>query len=76
MEGGVAIFLLLIVLVVAVIGGIALYVTGGAILAKSDREPRDAGEKRRPTHKRPTNPTQENVTFVGTDQDDGESRHA
>jgi hypothetical protein len=73
-EGGVALFLLFIIVVVAAIAGIALYMTGGALLAKTDRETDDVDEPR-PTHKRPTSPTQEKVTFAGTDQD-GEDRPA
>jgi hypothetical protein len=43
MEGGVGFFLLLVILVVAVIAGVALYLTGGAILTrggKPERKPR------------------------------------
>ena len=72
MEGGVALFLLLILIVVAAIGGIALYVTGGALTFKRDHTKDDAAAGPRPTHKTPTSPTQEKVTFAGTDQD---SRH-
>ena len=70
MEGGVALFLLFIIIVVAVIAGIALYLTGGAIIGKSDTEKRGTGEEHRPVHKRPTSPTQEKVTVAGTGQDD------
>jgi flagellar basal body-associated protein FliL len=69
MEGGVALFLLLIILVVAAIAGIALYLTGGALIFKTDREKEDAPAPR-PEHEKPTSPTQENVTFAGTRQDD------
>lgn len=74
MEGGVAFFLLLILLVIAVGVGIALYATGGALLAKSDRETDDADEPR-PVHTRPTSPTQEKVRFagIGDDEDDRSS---
>jgi hypothetical protein len=71
-EGGVAFFLLLILVVIAVGVGIALYVTGGALLAKSDREAGDADEPR-PVHKRPTSPTQEKVRFAGTGDEDERS---
>jgi hypothetical protein len=74
MEGGVALFLLFIIVVVAAIVGIALYLTGGALLAKTDHEKEDV-DGPRPIHKRPTSPTQEKVTFAGTDQD-GEDRPA
>ena len=44
-----------------------MYVTGGGIIAKKGTEDVDDGH--RPEHKRPTNPTQEKVHFVGTDTD-------
>jgi len=69
MEGGVAFFLLLILGIVVVVGGLALYLGGGALLGDSDRRKRDEGEKR-PVHKRPTTPAQENVELVGTQSDD------
>jgi len=68
MEGGVAFFLLLILAVVVVVGGIALYVTGGALLGSGDKQ--DAEDGDRPVHKRPTTPVQENVELVGTQRDD------
>jgi hypothetical protein len=70
MEGGVALFLLLILVVIAAIAGIALYVTGGALTAKRDHgkdEVDDDGP--RPEHEAPTSPTQEKVTFAGSEQD-------
>lgn len=70
MEGGVAFFLLLILVVVAVGFAIALYLTGGALLAKSDRDAGDA--EPRPVHSHPTSPTQEKVRFVGTGGDEDE----
>lgn len=71
MEGGVALFLLLILAVV--IGGIALfmYITGGALIGKTDAEAKETDEPR-PTHARPTSPTQEKVEFAGTGRDDDE----
>ena len=71
MEGGVAFFLLLILVVVAVGFAIALYLTGGALLAKSDRDAADADEPR-PVHTHPTSPTQEKVRFAGTGGDGDE----
>ena len=71
--GGVEIFLLFLLLVVAIGFGIALYMTGGALIAKSDKDAKDAkddGSERRPLHTRPTNPTQQNVEMVGTRKDD------
>jgi hypothetical protein len=72
MEGGVALFLLLILVVIAVIGGIALYVTGGALTAKRDHGKDEVEDGPRPEHEAPTSPTQEKVTFAGTEQDRGE----
>jgi hypothetical protein len=68
--GGVEIFLLFLLLVVAIGFGIALYLTGGALIAKSDKDAKDDGSERRPLHKRPTTPTQEKVEMVGTRKDD------
>ena len=72
MEGGVALFLLLILAVV--IGGIALfmYITGGALIGKTDADAGKGGEEARQTHERPTSPTQEKVEFAGTGRDDDE----
>jgi hypothetical protein len=75
MEGGVALFLLLIILVVAAIAGIALYLTGGALTLKQDREKEEVDEPQ-PTHEQPTSPTQEKVIFAGTEQDDRDDRGA
>jgi hypothetical protein len=72
MEGGVALFLLLIILVVAAIAGIALYLLGGALTLKSDAEKEEVPEPR-PEHERPTNQTEEKVVFAGTRQDDERS---
>jgi hypothetical protein len=69
MEGGVALFLLLILVVLAVIGGIALYLTGGALTAKRDHGKQEVDDAPRPEHERPTSPTQEKVTFAGSEQD-------
>jgi hypothetical protein len=57
--------------VVVIGGGVALYVTGGALWAKgSDGE--DGGS--RPEHKAPTSPTQEHTHFVGTPEGDEAAR--
>jgi hypothetical protein len=66
MEGGIGIFLLLIVLVVVIVGGIALYITGGGILATDKGE--DSGH--RPRHKRPHDPAQDHTHLVGTPEGD------
>jgi hypothetical protein len=69
MEGGIGIFLILIVLVVVIGGGIALYITGGGILASDKGEPAD---EHRPLHKDPgqDDPTQQHTHLVGTPDDD------
>lgn len=72
MEGGIAILLLVIILLVA--GAIALAVSGtGGFLwwrktdPRGDRvEPPDDADER-PQHVRPTTPAQERTDFVGTD---------
>ena len=69
MEGGVGILLLLILLVVAIVFAIAMYVTGGALLA-GDRKSKKKGDGHRPEHKTATSPTQEKVHMVGA-RDDG-----
>jgi hypothetical protein len=56
MEGGVGIFLLLVIAVVAVGLGVALYVTGGAILGSRDKV------ERKPKGK--THPIAENTTAM------------
>jgi uncharacterized iron-regulated membrane protein len=69
MEGGIGIFLLLIIAVVVGVLGIALYLTGGAIW--SGRTKRGDDERAgRPVHTRPRDPAQEKVEFVGTGERD------
>jgi uncharacterized iron-regulated membrane protein len=69
MEGGIGILLLLIIAVVVGVLGIALYLSGGAIW--SGKTKRGDGEGAgRPVHKRPRDPAQEKVEFVGTGQRD------
>jgi hypothetical protein len=70
MEGGVAFFLLLIIGIVVVVGGLALYLTGGSLLGSGDLKKKDVEDQDRPTHKRPTTPVQDNVELVGTQRDD------
>ena len=66
MEGGVALFLLLILLVIGAIVGIALYLTGGALTLFKDRETEEEEPK---APEAPTSPTQEKVIFAGTEQE-------
>jgi hypothetical protein len=67
MEGGIGIFLLLIIAIVVIGGGIALYVTGGALWSRGsgDTEPGP-----RTVHKEPKDPAQEHTHFVGTAEGD------
>ena len=69
MEGGVAFFLLLILLVVAVGFGIVLYATGGALLGT---KPDADDDEPRPVHKHATSPTEEKVRLAGTGADEDE----
>ena len=71
MEGGVALFLLFVILVIAAIGGVTLYLTTGALTLSKDREKKLVDEPR-PTHEVPTSPTQEKVRFAGTGGDEDE----
>jgi hypothetical protein len=71
MEGGIGILLLLIIAVVAVVVGIALYLTGGSLWfgktsPKGDRIEGDAGPEARSTFKRVDNPEPERVRMAGT----------
>jgi hypothetical protein len=72
MEGGIGIFLLLVVLIVVIGGGIALYVTGGALWSRGGSD--DEGSGHRPVHKRPRDPAQEHTHFVGTPEGDEAAR--
>jgi hypothetical protein len=65
MSGGIAILLALIILVVLVVGGIALYLTGGALTLGR----KTAGtDEHRPEHKRATSPELEHTDMVGADE--------
>jgi hypothetical protein len=70
MEGGIGILLLLIIAVVIGVLAIALYLTGGALWSGQTKTDGDDGDAARPLHKRPRDPAQEKVKFVGTDRDD------
>jgi hypothetical protein len=69
MEGGIGIFLILVILVIVVGGGFALYITGGGILASDRGKDRD---EHRPRHTKPAegDPVQEHTHFVGTPEGD------
>jgi hypothetical protein len=73
MEGGVAILLLVIIAIVAVVLGVAMYLTGGALwFGKTDPErdriegDTDSDTGGRPAHKRAEPPKPERVHFAGT----------
>jgi hypothetical protein len=74
MEGGIGIFLLLVVAVVVVVLGIALYVTGGTLWGIGGSRDDEPGDKPRPRHKAPRDPAQEHVHFVGTPEGDEAAR--
>jgi hypothetical protein len=68
MEGGVAIFLLLVIAAVAVVFAIAMYITGGAILtSRSKRETPPRGK---------TDPVAENTTAMKTPERREHSEHS
>jgi flagellar basal body-associated protein FliL len=67
MEGGVALFLLVILLVVGAVVAIALYATGGALTLSKDGETEEGKQTSAP--EAPTSPTTEKVIFAGTEQD-------
>ena len=69
MEGGIGILLLIIIAVVVGVLAIAMYLTGGGIMASRDKQ-QDEGAGR-PDHKRPTTPAHEKTEFVGTHRNDG-----
>jgi len=68
MEGGVAIFLLILLLVI--IGGVAftLFGTGGALSLQRRSESKE-NPPGRPIHTHPTTPYHEHARFVGTADD-------
>jgi hypothetical protein len=81
MEGGIAILLLFIIVVVAAVIGVALYLTGGALWfgktsPEGDKvEGTDGDEPRhRPRHKVATSRTLENTELAGVRRGDVEPR--
>lgn len=71
--GGIAIILVVIIVVIALILGIAFYLTGGALWAgktsaKGDRVEGGADTEHRPEHRTATSPTTENTEVVGADE--------
>jgi hypothetical protein len=71
-EGGIAILLLLVIAVIAVVIGIALYLTGGTLSLKRDLAEGEgaADAESRPTFKRVDQPEPERVRLAGTPADE------
>jgi hypothetical protein len=80
MAGGIGFALLLIILVVAIVVGVALYMTGGALWwgkthPKGDLVEGDDGpEGGRERFKRVDQPPEEHVTLAGTERGEREMR--
>ena len=70
MEGGIAILLLLIIGVVALGIGAAMYFTGGALWFSRTGDDNRRERVKRPEHKNVTSETIENTEVVGTRRDD------
>jgi hypothetical protein len=66
MEGGIALFLVVIIVIVAVVLGIALYLTGGALTLGRDARGDETETGERPRFKRVENPEPERVHLAGT----------
>jgi hypothetical protein len=74
MEGGIGILLLFVLLVVAIVLGVALYLTGGALWfgktsPEDDKVEGGADGNGRPTHRRVDQPEPERVRMAGTGRD-------
>jgi hypothetical protein len=75
MEGGIAIFLLLLVIVIGIVAAAVMYLTGGAIRGSDAAASDDRAEDgERPVHKAPRPPEQEHTHFVGTPEGDEAAR--
>jgi hypothetical protein len=70
MEGGIAILLLLIIFVIALVLGAAMYFTGGALWFSRTGDENRRERFNRPKHKRVSSETIENTEVVGTRRDD------
>jgi flagellar basal body-associated protein FliL len=71
--GGIAIILVVIIVVVALVLGVAFYLTGGALWAgktsaKGDRIEGGQDTDHRPEHRTATSPTTDNTEVVGADE--------
>ena len=71
--GGIAIILVVIIVVIALVLGVAFYLTGGALWAgktsaKGDRIEGGPDADHRPEHRTATSPTTENTEVVGADE--------
>jgi hypothetical protein len=79
MEGGIGILLLFVILVLALVLGVAMYLTGGALwFAKTspegDRVEGGPEGEARPEHKRVDMPEEERVRLAGTAHGEGRER--
>ena len=71
--GGIAIILVVIIVVIALVLGVAFYLTGGALWAgktsaKGDRIEGGGDAEHRPEHRTATSPTTENTEVVGAEE--------
>jgi hypothetical protein len=81
MEGGIAFLLLLLILVAAIVLGVALYLTGGALWfgktsAEGDKIEGGEGAAERSRFKRVDMPKEERVMLAGTEAGERENREA
>jgi hypothetical protein len=73
MEGGIAFILLFVIVIAAIVLGVALYLTGGALwFSKPDAD----GDGKRPRFKRVDVPKEEHVMLAGTEAGERENREA
>jgi hypothetical protein len=73
MEGGIAFILLFVIVIAAIVLGVALYLTGGALWFS---KPDDDGDHRRPRFKHVDVPKEEHVMLAGTEGGERENRAA
>jgi hypothetical protein len=71
MEGGIGFILLFVIVVAAIVLGVALYLTGGALWFS---KPDDDVERERPRFKRVDVPEEEHVMLAGTEAGERENR--
>jgi hypothetical protein len=75
MEGGIAIFLLLLVIFIGIVVAAVMYLTGGAMRGSDAAASGDQAEDgERPVHKAPRSPELDHTHFVGTPEGDEAAR--